>query len=254
MAWSIFSQPNGNLLAEQYAIQALQAIGAPTTPGNIQFMYQWQKSEGGGGKYNPLNMGPVPGADKLTSTGQQYGGGAADYVSWNASLAGFLAYMNMPNFVPVRKALQANNPNQAKMLLWASPWAASHYGNGSAWSNASIPSLDPSATAAAGSAAGMAGTAWQDAQKVWGDLQGGVDPTSALGIAGDYAGAAGTAVAGWTGQLGSLLGDVTSSSFWKRVGVFVLGGALVVGGGVIFFSSTKTGQEVGRTAAMAAVL
>lgn len=267
MAWSVFSQPQGDLLAEQYAIEALQSIGAPTTPGNIQFMYQWQKSEGGGGKFNPLNFGPVPGVSELTSTGSQYGGGAADYVSWNASLAGFMAYMNMPNFQPIAQALRANNPNQAKMALWQSPWAASHYGYGSGWNNSGLPSLDPTATAAAGAAAGLAGDAWQAAQKITADLQGGVTGSGLTGLLGIAAGAPGAVanaaadaakngpsgiLAGLgLGGLTTLIGDLTSGAFWQRLGIGVLGAALIVGGLVIFLESTDTGRKATEAAVLA---
>ena len=46
----------------------------------------------------------------------------------------------------------------------------------------------------------------------------------------------------WVGELGKLLGDLTQSAFWKRIGVFALGGALVIGGIVVFLQSTKPVQ------------
>lgn len=140
MAWSIFSDGGGDGAALTWAQQLIQALGVPNTASNIEFIYQWEKSEGGGGKYNPLNQGPVPGAPTMTSTGQQYGGGAADFVSWASGIQGAVDYLHMSNYTKVLAALKAGDGNAAKTALWSSPWASSHYGYGSAWSGATPPS------------------------------------------------------------------------------------------------------------------
>src|SRR5271166_362077 len=98
MAWSIFTDGGGSGAAVTWAQDLLTAIGAPLSAGNVQFVYDWEESEGGGGKYNPLNQGDVSGQPNLTSTGSQYGGGAADFVSWQAGITGAAAYLNMANF------------------------------------------------------------------------------------------------------------------------------------------------------------
>lgn len=139
MAWSIFTDGGGDAVAVAWAKQLLQNIGAPVSASNVQFVYDWEKSEGGGGKYNPLNQGPVPGHPELTTTGSQYGGGAADYASWQAGLQGATDYLNMPNYTHVLAALKSGDSSGARNALWASPWAASHYGYGSAWYSGSIP-------------------------------------------------------------------------------------------------------------------
>jgi hypothetical protein len=129
-------------------------IGAPDTPGNEQFIYDWEKAEGGGGKYNPLNQGPVPGHPEWTTTGEQYGGGAADYASWDAGLHGAAAYLNMSNYTGILNALKNNNPSAARSALFASPWAASHYGYGSDWPNTPLPGGTPVLPPASGDASG----------------------------------------------------------------------------------------------------
>lgn len=151
MPWSIFREGGGDANAVAWAKQLLTMIGAPVTPGNTEFIYQWEKAEGGGGKYNPLNQGPVPGHPELTTTGQQYGGGAADFASWQAGLQGAVDYLNMPYYTKVLSNLKSNNPTAARSALWASPWASSHYGYGKNWPNVplpgnSTPTLDFSAT------------------------------------------------------------------------------------------------------------
>jgi hypothetical protein len=145
MAWSIFSDGGGKGVAVAWAIALLKALGAPASQGNIKFIYDWEVSEGGGGKFNPLNQGPVPGRSNLTSTGEQYGGGAADFVSWSAGIEGAVAYLNMSNFRAIKNALLDNNPSGARAALIASPWAASHYGGGSEFSDANPPAPDPNA-------------------------------------------------------------------------------------------------------------
>ena len=139
MAWSIFTQGGGKDVAVGWAEQLLRLIGAPVTTGNKQFVYDWEVSEGGGGIYNPLNQGPVPGHPNLTTSGSQFGGGAANFASWAAGLQGAADYLAMPAFKPIRTELRANNPVGARSELIASPWAASHYGGGADFSNAPLP-------------------------------------------------------------------------------------------------------------------
>jgi hypothetical protein len=139
MAWSIFTQGGGDGAALTWAENLLKQMGAPVTPGNEQFVYDWEQSEGGGGAYNPLNEGDVPGHPELTTTGSQYGGGAADYANYADGITGAIDYLDMPNYTAVKAAIMANNPTAAKAALIASPWAASHYGYGSAFSNAPLP-------------------------------------------------------------------------------------------------------------------
>jgi hypothetical protein len=56
----------------------------------------------------------------------------------------------------------------------------------------------------------------------------------------------------WTSELATLLGDLTSSAWWQRVGLFAGGVVLVIGGLVLFITTTKTGQQVESDTAVAA--
>jgi hypothetical protein len=165
MAWSIFKQGGGKGVAVTWANDLLDAIGAPKTPGNVQVVYDWEVSEGGGGKYNPLNQGPVPGHSELTTTGSQYGGGAADYASWQAGITGAADYLSMSNFQAIKRSLVAGDSVSARNAIINSPWAASHYGHGSAFSNAappgasgSLPGLDNSGGTTNATNAGLSTT------------------------------------------------------------------------------------------------
>lgn len=156
MPWSIFTDGGGSGAARTWAVDLLHKISAPTSAANQQMIYDWEVSEGGGGKFNPLNQGTDPGNAALTSTGNQYGGGAADYVSWAAGLQGAADYLAMPSFKGIADALRSNNPTAARADLIASPWAASHYGGGAAFSDSPLPGQASALAPAGGSAAAAA--------------------------------------------------------------------------------------------------
>lgn len=127
MAWSIFTDGGGPAAALRWAGDVLDGLGLEHTTNRLTFIYRWQVSEGGGGKYNPLNQGPVPGHPELTTTGEQYGGGAADFASWDAGVLGAIAYLHMPNYAPVLAALVADDLAAATAAIVASPWSEAHY-------------------------------------------------------------------------------------------------------------------------------
>jgi hypothetical protein len=258
MAWSIFS--TGTAAAASWAQQFLQAAGLPVTAPNEQFVYDWEKSEGGGGLNNPLNQGDVSGSPQLTSTGSQYGGGAADYVSPAAGIQGAVDYINYANYAGVKQALEDSNYSAAEEALWASPWASSHYGYGSAWSTAAYPgapatsapsnqaaatgvtSANPDGTVsnvgqAASSGVGTtASTAtlttwsWSDALS---PIEGIIEKLG--GLAGGEAGNIATSgPIGFYNSITALVADLLSAGTWVRFGEIVLGGFLMVAGGLAF--------------------
>lgn len=144
MPWSIFTQGGGQGAAVTWAQDELQLDSAAwgvnvDSPGAEQFIYDWELAEGGGGANNPLNQGPVPGHPELTTTGSQYGGGAADFASVQAGLQGTLDYLNMPAYSGIKAALEAGDPAGARSALIASPWAASHYGGGANFPTNPLP-------------------------------------------------------------------------------------------------------------------
>lgn len=214
MAWSIFREGGGDAVAVGWAQQFLSAIGAPVTPGNVEFIYQWEKAEGGGGKYNPLNTGPVSQHPEWTSTGEQYGGGAADYTSWSTGILGpkyFLEHYQQATYSKILNALKGNNPTAARAALWASPWAASHYGYGSHWPNVHVPGVAavlPPVTGSSSSASGLVAVATGGVTNV------AEDNTCAWKIAGGIAG--GYCVA-------------SKVQVRKTMGVALIAGSVIVG-------------------------
>ena len=139
MAWSIFTDGGGGGAAVTWARDLLSQLGVPVSGVNVQFIYDWELAEGGGGRYNPLNQGPVPWNSTLTSTGSQYGGGAADYVSWAAGLQGAADYLHMSSYAGILAGLGQSDYWVTVSALVASPWAASHYGYGANWPNQPAP-------------------------------------------------------------------------------------------------------------------
>lgn len=255
MAWSIFQQGGGQGAAVTWAQDFLKAAGLPVTPANVKFVYDWEVSEGGGGKYNPLNQGPVPGKPSLTTTGQQYGGGAADFASYAAGIQGAVDYLNMSSYRGVLNALKSgNNYQQAASALWASPWAGSHYGYGSMWSTSAAPGVAPlqggsSATLTSTQGTGTSGSSGSSSGTSTPSASGGI--SNPLDFQGDWIkgaegigkfitgatfgkvtdqlsglGGIGKGLAGIATSL-SVMAQVTAMltrpAFWLRVGAFIVG-------------------------------
>ena len=243
MAWSIFSDGGGNGAAVTWADELLTQASAQwgvnvDTPGNEQFVYDWEKSEGGGGKFNPLNQGPVPGAPQLTSTGSQYGGGAADFVSVGAGITGALDYIDMPAYSGVKAGLEANQPAAARSALIASPWAASHYGNGADFSTAALP----------GQASAIVDTGSSSTGSTSAELTSGLNfnPLDGFGIPGAIIGSASSSVTGDIMKGGTFLLAVGAG-----VALIVLGLFKTADPGR---SITQTAGDTAKTAATAAAV
>ena len=58
------------------------------------------------------------------------------FLFWQDGIEATARTLEQDNFVAVRAALLANEADVAQHALWASPWAASHYGYGAAWPEA----------------------------------------------------------------------------------------------------------------------
>jgi hypothetical protein len=230
--WSIFSQGGGDAAAVTWAQDLLTEIGAPVTAGNEQFVYDWEKSEGGGGQDNPLNQGDVPGHPELTYTGSQYGGGAAGYVSVAAGLQGAADYLAMPAYAGVKSALLANNPAGAEQALWASPWAGSHYGYGSAWNKSPLP----------GQAGAITETAAITPASVAAGAVSGVESLLPGGQ-------------GLSGEAASIFSSVLApfETWALRIFIGLAGAVLIIAALLLAARHSDTGRDVEDTAAMGAL-
>lgn len=235
MAWSIFQQGGGKGAAVTWAQDLLESMGAPVSAGNVQFIYDWEVSEGGGGKYNPLNQGPVPGHPELTTTGSQYGGGAADFASYQAGIQGAVDYLNMPNYTAVKAAIMNNDPVAARSALIASPWAASHYGHGSAFSSENPPAAAPLIDTS-----GSVVDASFGHGNPWAGIPGGQNPFSGSGIlSGLNPGS----------LISSIFGSTDAKGLIVRASLIVFGGLLILIGANKVSNNTlsNTAKSVAKT-------
>jgi hypothetical protein len=179
---------------------------------------------------------------------------------WQINYFGALGPARAPRYG--EPAALGNDPNaQAKAAVdilgggggitaWAGDTVGQLAQNGKPLSLAQVQAALPAAAsnAAATAQAGDAQfTSW------WSQILG--------AAAGAATGGGATAVAGPVtsslGQWGTIITDLSSAAFWKRIGVFTLGGAVFGIGLVVFFVSTPEGKKVvseGTQVAATAVL
>lgn len=208
--------------ANLYRAKGTKAI--PITANNVTNMQRWIAAEYGvagkwGAKNNPLNM-----------TG--YGAKSGGYPNLFYAAQVFGHFVNQSNMSGIRNVLTLNAPTKIfSAAVVKSPWATGHYGG----NPLDIANTDPNTSLATGQslpAYEKLGTGGAVPDSL---------PNPLSDIASDFSG------------LGSLLGDLTSATFWKRIGIFVLGGAVFGIGLAIFISTTKPGQDGSRAVSEAAV-
>jgi hypothetical protein len=109
--------------------------GWPVTDANTTVLVRWMRQENGPNDWwnrnNPLNNGYGSGG----------GGGTGSYP--NLTVAAQKAAENLhrnPGFGTIAAAFAASAPTAiTEQAIWASPWASSHYGNGSRWHYTPVP-------------------------------------------------------------------------------------------------------------------
>jgi hypothetical protein len=132
-------QPIGGVLNERTAtsIALLAAIGnEQPTPAIVAEVVIWSIAEDGGGgalrRNNPWNT-TMCGFNMIGSINVDGACGVGHYATMEDGIAANAATLAQGNFSAVRAALLANDPQAFRHALWASPWAASHYGWGASW-------------------------------------------------------------------------------------------------------------------------
>jgi hypothetical protein len=118
-----------------WAKLVLMSGGWPMSNPNVTVLVRWMRQENGPTSWwnrnNPLNNG-------LGSGG---GGGTGSYP--NLMVAAQKAAENLhrnPSFGTIAASLAASAPTDiTEQAIWASPWASSHYGNGSRWHYSPVP-------------------------------------------------------------------------------------------------------------------
>lgn len=125
---------------EQFALDVLRGVGNDQpTPQIVAFLMEWTIAEDGGDgalvRNNPLNTTQPSSAE----TGSINGDGVRAYATYQDGLDATLHTLTNGFYDGVVVALQANDPDAARTALWASPWAASHYGGGAGWPHVDAP-------------------------------------------------------------------------------------------------------------------
>ena len=210
-------------------LNALGGYNIPNTPANQKLIQTWMAAEGGP-QSNPLNTSfnsfPIAANDATTFSSAGFPEYATPDLAAEATARTLIDGKTTYKYAPIIASLEqsASLPVFTQAVVNSS-WDANHY-------------------AGTGFAAGTV-------QPYTGNITGGAgdtgqaNPESDLPIPGAL---------GWTTELGTLLGDLTSTTWWKRVGVFTLGAALFVVGLAGFIATTKEGQKVVSEGTSAATL
>lgn len=122
---------------ERFAIDLLASLGnVQPTPGIVAFVVTWTVAEDGSGgalnRNNPLNT-TLCGHNQTGAINGDGACGVAGYATYQDGIEATRDTLLQQNFSEIREALQANDANGARLALWASPWAESHYGYGASW-------------------------------------------------------------------------------------------------------------------------
>jgi hypothetical protein len=107
----------------------------PTSDSNIEVMLRWMRQENGPDNWwnrnNPLNNG--------WGSGGNSGLGSYDNLVIAAENAAEALHSN-PGYSAIVAGFAADGPAATvEQAIWASPWATSHYANGSHWSYSPVP-------------------------------------------------------------------------------------------------------------------
>ncbi len=118
-----------------WAVLVLYMAGFPTSDSNITVMLRWMRQENGPDDWwlrnNPLNNG----------WGSGGGSGLGSYANLviAAENVGNALHGN-PGYAAIVAGFESSAPTaQIEAAIWASPWASSHYGNGSHWAYTPVP-------------------------------------------------------------------------------------------------------------------
>lgn len=225
----------------------LDQLGAPKTDANYQALTLWANSEGSTESNNPLaSSGMHPGATHCIA---QCGSSSPimAYDTIGDGVAANVAFLKDNDYGGVIAALQNG---QSVHAVWAainqSGWCRGCQGG--IYPEAIYYALsDPASAAAAvvGNVSNTSGGGLSTKEGVTGGLVHAAEDVTGLSTLGK--------AVSWTDSLGNLLGDLTSSTWWKRIGLGAFGIAILGGGFVIFFAGTDTGKKATSEAASAGI-
>lgn len=205
---------------ERFAYDLLTRMGNPQpTPAIIAFVVEWTLAEDGGNgalaRNNPLNT-TMCGYNQVGAINGDGACGVGHYATYDDGIAATIATLQQSNFAAIAAALLANDPDAARVALWQSPWAASHYNDGAGWPHYQMAVQQPT-----GYKCGYTDTmAYQDGFNAVAGVWSGQYGSMHLGV--DFTGNYGDPV--YQGPWEVYIEDVTSYPAGDiRAGVFVQG-------------------------------
>lgn len=122
---------------EQWATDLLAALGnVQPTPATVAFVVEWTLAEDSGSgaldRNNPLNT-TLCGHHQVAAINGDGACGVAGYATYQDGIGATIDTISQANFRAIAAALAANDADGARLALWVSPWAESHYGYGASW-------------------------------------------------------------------------------------------------------------------------
>lgn len=175
-AKATYTQPIGTNTA--FADAVLTDLGAPITSNNQTSILQWMASEN-----NPNTWTGTAGANNPLNNGYGSGGGAGlgSYPNLQTAAYDVAANLSAGNYgygSIVQDLQNSASPSQTAQAIQQSSWAGSHYGYGSAWHTAAVPTVTTAQSALNGASGPVNnnGQIYQTSTPSAG-LSGGVDKT-----------------------------------------------------------------------------
>ena len=204
--------------------------GVKATANNVNNVQLWLHNEQSASSWNADLNNPLGVGGGGLSTAPNLGGVSGGIVATaNNLLTGNYGYNNIVS------ALQQNAPTTVfAAAVVNSKWNGAHYGGVS-----SFLSKGP---------LGVSGSSTANPTGLIGQTLNLIPGYSAVDSAGHSVVNAAGATLGVATAATKLLGNLTSATFWKRIGIFA-GGAVLAGGGVLLFvASSKTTHEAVKDA------
>lgn len=157
----------------------LDAIGAPKTKSNVDFLTSWHAFEQSNATNNPLNTTAYAPTPATVGTGAINNAGVQNYASPSAGVAATAAFLQMPNYSGILSALRSGDATgaalspthtitiQAELRKWGSVSFANNIAGGSGGTAAPVGGDFSTVGQAASNAASSVGGAVSNA---FGDL------------------------------------------------------------------------------------
>lgn len=239
--------PAASFANQTWAALVLTLAGDPVTPNNLSNMLAWMTHEnspstwtGTAGANNPLNNGLGSGGGDGTGSYPDLFT-AAVYAAKGIQGGIFSSVCGGNHPGTIQAALKADAPGPVFIdAVRKSGWASGCYPSWTSIDSTPVVTAADSAKQPKTSGPVKVGNI---TPSMLGDPSALQQAEQGIATTGTTAENAAKDAVGWAGELGKLLGDVLSPSWWLRVGMGVLGVALFGIGLAGFISTTKPGEQ-----------